>query len=68
MSTDSLAQNIKKERKKLGWSMDRLSKEANIPFSTLNKLEIGAIKNPTLDTLVKIADAFKTSIDYLIGR
>lgn len=68
MSTNFLSTNIKKQRESLGWTLTRLSKESKIPFSTLNKLEIGVITNPTLDTLIKLADALAISIDKLIGR
>ena len=63
-----LAQNIKKFRKKKGLSQDKLAKLADVTHTTLVKLESGANKNPTLETICKIADVFKVSLDKLVGR
>lgn len=63
-----LAENIKKYREKNGWSQEQLAREAGITYSTIIKIESGANKNPTIDTLRKIADIFGVHIDDLIGR
>ena len=63
-----LAQNIKKLRKQHKLSQEELAKKADITYSTLIKIESGANKNPTINTLQKIADALKVSIDGLVGR
>lgn len=68
MSNTILSQNIKKFRKKIGWSMDQLSKKADIPFSSLNNIEMGRTKSPSIETLVKLANAFNISLDQLVGR
>jgi len=62
----NLAKNIKKLRKKLKLSQEELAKKAGITYSTLIKIESGANKNPTLDTIVKISTALETKIDDLI--
>ena len=41
-------------------------KESGISRSTLNNIENGV--EPTLETLLKIADYFDTTVDYLLGR
>jgi len=61
-----IAKNIKKLRKKLGISQDKLSKLANISHNTVIKIESGGIKNPTIRTAQKIAKALGISIDELI--
>ena len=63
-----LSQNIKKFRKNHKLSQEELAQKANITYSTLIKIESGANNNPTIDTLRKIADVFRVSIDVLIGR
>jgi len=63
-----LSENIKKFRKKSKLSQEELARKANITYSTLIKIEAGVNNNPTIDTLRKIADVFKVSIDVLIGR
>ncbi|MCD6471179.1 helix-turn-helix transcriptional regulator [bacterium] len=61
-----IAENIKKYRKKLGISQDRLSKLANVTYNTIIKIESGANKNPTITTLAKIAKALGVKVDDLI--
>ena len=68
MSSTNLGKRIKELRSKLDISQDQLAKKANIPFSTLVKIEAGYTPNPSMETLIKIADAFKVTIDELIGR
>ena len=61
-----IAENIKKYWKKLGVSQDRLSKMANVTYNTIIKIESGANKNPTIETLAKIAKALGVGVDDLI--
>ena len=61
-----ISKNIKKYRNKLGLSQDRLSKLADVTYNTIIKIESGANKNPTIDTLSKIAKALKVGVDDLI--
>ena len=63
-----LAENLKKFRKKKEISQDKLTKIADITLTTLVKLESGANENPTINTLIKIADALEISLDELMGR
>lgn len=58
--------NIKKVRLAQNISQDTLSKRANVAFHTVAKIEAGATPNPTIDTVKKIADALKISIDDLM--
>lgn len=62
-----LAQNVKQLRRKNKLSQEDLAKKAGITYSTLIKIESGANKNPTLDTLKKISLALNKTIDELIG-
>lgn len=61
-----IAENIKKYRGKLGISQDRLSKIADVTLHTITKIESGANKNPTIETLVKVAKALNVAVDDLI--
>ena len=63
-----LATNIKKLRKEHSLSQEQLAQKAGITYSTLIKIESGLNKNPTLETLRKIANIFKIKIDELVGR
>jgi len=68
MSRTNLGKRIKALRSKSNISQDRLAKKANIPFSTLVKIEAGYTPNPSMETLIKIADAFGIALDELVGR
>ena len=61
-----LAANIKKLRKKYNLSQEELARKARITYSTLIKIESGANKNPTVNTIAKIAKALSTEIDRLL--
>ena len=61
-----ISENIKKYRAKLGISQDRLSKIADVTYTTIIKIESGATYNPRVETLKKIADALKVGIDDLM--
>jgi len=62
----TIAENIKKYRNKMGVSQDRLSKLADVTYNTIIKIESGANKNPTIETLAKIAKALEIGVDDLI--
>jgi transcriptional regulator with XRE-family HTH domain len=67
MSTSqNLANNIKKLREAKGLSQEKLARLADVANNTLIKMESGENKNPTLDTLKKVAKAFGVSVDDLI--
>lgn len=64
----TISKNIKKYRKDLGVTQDKLSKLANITYNTLIKIESGATYNPRVETLKQIADALGVSIDDLMRK
>lgn len=67
MSTNqNLSNNIKKLREAKGLSQEKLARLADIANNTLIKMESGENKNPTLDTLKKVAKALVVSVDDLI--
>jgi len=62
----TIANNIKKYRNKISVSQDRLSKLADVTYNTIIKIESGANKNPTIETLAKIDRALNVGVDDLI--
>jgi len=58
--------NVKKYRQAKGISQDRLSKQADLSLNTVVNVESGANPNPTIDTLIKIANALGVGVDDLI--
>lgn len=59
---------IRAIRVKLGITQDSLSKKANIPYTTLTKIETNVIKKPSIQTVAKIASGLGISIDSLIKQ
>ena len=49
-------------------SQRKLSKDTGISNSTVSRILSGEMRNPTADTLVKLADYFGVTTDYLLGR
>lgn len=63
-----LAKRLKELRKKTGWSQQKLAEKAGLSYNTITKIEQGAATMPTIQTMIKIADAFGISLDELVGR
>ncbi|MFC1621245.1 helix-turn-helix domain-containing protein [Candidatus Omnitrophota bacterium] len=63
-----LSKKIKSLRKKAGWSQQKLAEKASLSYNAITKIEQGAAKQPTIQTMIKIADAFGVSLDELAGR
>ena len=62
----TIAKNIKKYRKERGLSQDKLARLADVAHATIIKIESGANKNPTIESLAKIAKALSVGVDDLI--
>ena len=62
----ALAKNIRKLRQEKEWSQDELARKADIPFTTLTKIETGVIKKPSVFTVEQIATALGVSVDHLL--
>ena len=58
---------LKELRKKKGISQLRLATELNTTQNTISRYETGE-REPGIDELIKIADYFNVSVDYLVGR
>jgi len=62
----TIEDKIKVWRKKKDLTQDALAKTANIPYTTIAKIESDVIQNPSLQTITKIADGLGITIDDLI--
>ncbi|MCK4809863.1 MAG: helix-turn-helix transcriptional regulator [Candidatus Omnitrophica bacterium] len=60
--------NLAKLRKEKGFTQEGLARKADISFHTLVKIEGGGIKNPRIETVMKLAKALGVSVDDLIGK
>ena len=61
-----LGGNIKKFRQKKQLTQDKLARIADIPYTSITKIETGVIKKPSVQTVAKIAKALGISIDELM--
>lgn len=62
---ENLGEKIQRLRKEKGLSQDELARKANIPYTTLTKIEIGVIKNPSFNAVSKIGRALDIQLDDL---
>ena len=56
---------VKELRKSRDWSQKQLATQLDIRFQLLNKYE-GGQHIPPAETLIKLADTLKTTVDYLL--
>ena len=61
-----IGNNIKELRKKKAISQDALARIANIPYTTLVKIESSIVKNPSVQNIAKIAKALDVNIEKLL--
>jgi transcriptional regulator with XRE-family HTH domain len=61
-----IGDNVKKLRKKNGLTQDALARKADIPYTTLTKLESNVVKKPSVQTIAKIAKALNVNMEELI--
>lgn len=55
-------------RKKAGWSQQKLAEKAGLSYNMITKIEQNIAKQPTIQTVMKIAAAFSVSLDELVNR
>ena len=63
-----IAKRLKELRRRSRWSQQKLAEKAGLSYNTITKIEQGAATKPTIQTMIKIADAFEISLDELVGR
>ena len=63
----ALGKRLQNVRKQKGFTQQALCQAANLSYSTLAKIERGAIKAPSIFTVQSIAAALQVSLDELLG-
>ncbi|MGH7142124.1 MAG: HAD-IA family hydrolase [Candidatus Saccharimonadales bacterium] len=63
----SMGKRIQVARQKAGLTQQVLCQRANLSYSTLAKIERGAIKSPSIFTIQNIASSLDISVDELVG-
>lgn len=66
MSNSKIGLNFKKLRAQKGYSLEKVARLADLSLNTIVRLESGVNKNPTIETLTKIAGALEVSVDDLL--
>lgn len=66
MDSKDLGSRIKRLRLAAGLTQDALSDKAGLAYSTLAKIEQGAIKSPSIFTISSLASSLKVSVDVLL--
>jgi transcriptional regulator with XRE-family HTH domain len=67
MTTESIGQRIRNWRKIRGITQEQLARQADMPYTTLSKIESNVIKNPSIETVKKISEGLDITIDELIN-
>ena len=68
MDERSLGKRLQEARQAAGLTQQELCQQANLSFSTLTKIERGAIKSPSIFTIQSIAGALGQGLDELVGQ
>jgi transcriptional regulator with XRE-family HTH domain len=64
--SNKIAENLKALRGKSGYSLEKIARLADLSLNTIVKVENGSNKNPTIETLQKIANALGVKVDDLL--
>lgn len=67
MDEVGLGRSLQNARKKAGLTQQELCQKASLSYSTLAKIERGAIKSPSIFTIQSIAGALGVSLSELMG-
>ena len=67
MNEKGLGKRLQEARQAAGLTQQQLCQRANLSFSTLTKIERGAIKAPSIFTVQAIAGAIGKGLDELVG-
>ena len=60
-------QNIRDLRNDHGYTQKEVAKYLNVKQNTYSQYEVGVLNYP-VDVLCKLADLYRVSVDYLLGR
>ena len=64
--SNNISDNLRKLRGKKGYSLEKIARLADLSLNTIVKVENGVNRNPTIETLTKIAKALGVGVDNLI--
>lgn len=64
----TIGDKLKQIRKEKNLTQDALARKAEIPYTTLTKIETNVITKPTIQTVMKLAKGLEITIDELIKQ
>lgn len=65
-NSETIGDKIKKFRNKQVLTQDELARKSDLPYTTLTKIETNVIKNPSIQTVMKIAKGLDITLDDLM--
>ena len=65
MDYAKVGRKIREERRKLGWTQEKLAESVGISVNFLSLIENG--RNMSLETMINFSKAFGVSVDYLLS-
>ena len=65
-NNETIGDKIKQLRNKQGLTQDELARKADLPYTTLTKIETNVIRKPSIQTVVKIAKGLGIGLDDLM--
>jgi len=65
-NNETIGDKIKKLRNKQRLTQDELARKADLPYTTLTKIETNVITKPSIQTVMKIAKGLGISLDDLM--
>ncbi|MFZ4897298.1 helix-turn-helix domain-containing protein [Enterococcus durans] len=63
----NFGERLKQLRNSRGWTQSQFGEKINVTKASISGYENGT-RSPDKETLVKIAEIFNVSVDYLLGR
>jgi len=66
-NNETVGNKIKHLRNKKGLTQDELARKADLPYTTLTKIETNVITKPSIQTVMKIAKGLEIGIDELLS-
>jgi len=66
--SSKISLNIKKLRAEKGYSLERVARLSDLSLNTVMRVESGVNKNPTIETLIKIAKSLDVSVNELLKK
>lgn len=65
-NNETIGDKIKLLRNKQGLTQDELARKADLPYTTLTKIETNVITKPSIQTVMKIAKGLSIGVDDLM--